>query len=134
MTVPKSYSDAIDEIDVQEVDDSKSEYHAAVLINDPNKFKKRKITPTPQATIQSTMPDWQRQAIMNSLNCSSRQMLMQSLNSQQCCNIQQNLQSQLTNTTQTVWDNLSHEMKDIGEGLEALYAMLDKMGKKYYGK
>lgn len=137
MTIPKSYSDVIDEIDVPEVDDTKPEYHAVALVNDSDKLKekkKKKVAATPQAAMQSIMPEWQRQAILNSVNCSPQQMLIQSLNSQQCCNIQQNLQSQLTNTTQTVWDNLSHEMKDIGESLEALYAMLDKMGKKYYGK
>lgn len=127
MTIPKSYSDAIDEIDVPEVDDSKSEYHAAVLINDPNKSKKRKIAPTPQAAMQSVMPDWQRQAIMNSLNCSPQQMLMQSLNSQQCCNIQQNLQSQLTNSMQTLNGTLSHSLEDMSEGLQAVWVMLDKM-------
>ena len=127
MTVPKSYSDAIDEINVPEVDDSKSEYHAAELINDPSKSKKRKIAQTPQAAIQFVMPDWQRQAIMNSLNCSSQQMLMQNLYSQQCCNIRQNLQSQLTNSMQTLNGTLSHSLEDMNEGLQAIWVMLDKI-------
>ena len=130
MTIPKSYSDVIDEIDVPEVDDTKPEYHAVALVNDPDKLKekkKKKVAATPQAAMQSIMPEWRRQAILNSVNCSPQQMLMQSLNSQQCCNIQQNLQSQLTNNMQTLNNTLSHNFEDISEGLQAVWIMLDKM-------
>lgn len=129
MIVPKSYSDVIDEIDVPEVDDTKPEYHAVALVNDPDKLKekkKKKVAATPQAAMQSIMPEWQRQAILNSVNCSPQQMLMQSINSQQCCN----LQSQLNNTAQVINGTLSHSFEDMSESLQAVWAMLDKMGRK----
>ena len=129
MTIPKSYSDIIDEIDVPEVDDTKPEYHAVALVNDPDKpkeKKKKKVAATPQAVMQSIMPEWQRQAILNSVNCSPQQMLMQSINSQQCCN----LQSQLNNTAQVINGTLSHSLEDMSESLQAVWVMLDKMGRK----
>ena len=104
-----TYSDSIEEIDVHKID-----------------LKPKTTEPQPisvaYSSPQSIIPEWQRQAIMNSLNVSPQQYMQQ-----QCISIANQYQQQMT---QCQLSNTQNALNNTGEELGILLLILNSLKNK----
>lgn len=122
-----TYSDAIDEYQVREVDDTKPEQKASELAPPAHEFAH-----TPQQAMGYIMPNWQRQAILNSINVYPQQFMQQqcmSLADQFNQQMAQNCSNTMQQQANVINGTLTHSLEDMNEGLQAVWRMLDKMSR-----